>query len=342
MEAQLASEKKQQTQKTVWPIAIVWTLTFITLLAHSGIEILSSAGYLAINDQVLLGGKLVWFTFIFLLVFSVGFSVILLYGSIQTMAGNMQDMVQNSRSMLSNQTHSEAVLTQVNENLLLSDAVKSIAFREKDRTVLEDAIRQDIQLGKWQSAEFLINHLDRRFGCRQEAQHLRAELQKFRNATIQEKINSAIKRVESLWSIHDFAEAQKQIDLLISAYPANESIKGLRGETQAKLEQHKKDLLSRWDESVKNNQIDESVKLLELLDNYLTSTEAAALEESARGVFRAKLHNLGVQFSMAVSEKQWMKALKTGRTIVNEFPNSRMAQEVRDKLDILEERVNTS
>ena len=42
--------------------------------------------------------------------------------------------------------------------------------------------------------------------------------------------------------------------------------------------------------------------------------EAAALEESARGVFRARLHKMGVQFSLFVTEKAWNKALKLGAT----------------------------
>jgi outer membrane protein assembly factor BamD (BamD/ComL family) len=47
------------------------------------------------------------------------------------------------------------------------------------------------------------------------------------------------------------------------------------------------------------------------------------------------LHNLGVQFSLAVSGKQWAKALETGMEIIRDFPNSRMAEEIREKIDAL-------
>ena len=61
-------------------------------------------------------------------------------------------------------------------------------------------------------------------------------------------------------------------------------------------------------------------------------------EETAREVFRGKLQNYGVQFTMFVTEKQWAKALDVGKKIIEEFPNTRIAQEVREKLDILEQR----
>ena len=78
------------------------------------------------------------------------------------------------------------------------------------------------------------------------------------------------------------------------------------------------------------------------LDQYLTPTEGLALQESASSVFRTKLHNLGVQFSLAVSERQWQKALQTGQQIVGDFPNSKMAHEIRSKMDILHERAKES
>ena len=114
------------------------------------------------------------------------------------------------------------------------------------------------------------------------------------------------------------------------------------GQTVKHRDGHKKVLLSRWDEAVTNNQIDEGIEILHLLDNYLSPTEAAALEEAARGVFRAKLSGLGVQFKMRVTEKKWDEALRIGKEIVDEFPNSRMAQEVRDKLGVLEQRAKTA
>jgi hypothetical protein len=77
---------------------------------------------------------------------------------------------------------------------------------------------------------------------------------------------------------------------------------------------------------------------LQQLDQYVTRKEAAELADSARGVFKAKLVNLGVQFGLAVHEQRWREALEVGLQITEEFPNTRMAREVSEKLDALRRR----
>jgi hypothetical protein len=258
------------------------------------------------------------------------------------MYASSESMMTDVRKLLSGQTQTEAILTQMNENLLLSDAVKTVAFREKDRTVLQEAIQEDIRLERWDTAAVLIEELSHRFGCKQEAQDLREEMDRYRRATLEEKINAAIKHVESLWLIHHYDEAQREVNALTQLYPQSQKVSSLEGQTEKRREAHKMELLGRWDKAIQNNDVDQGVELLKLLDAYLTPTEAAALEESARGVFRAKLHNMGVQFSLFVTQKEWTKALKIGKAIMEEFPNSRMAEEVREKLGILQERAGAT
>jgi len=98
-------------------------------------------------------------------------------------------------------------------------------------------------------------------------------------------------------------------------------------------------LLAAWDEAVKRQQTDRSLDILKELDFYLSPNEALALQEAARDVFRTKLHNLGVQFALAVAEKQWVNALDVGQQIINDFPNSKMSEEIRGKLSVLQQNV---
>ena len=89
---------------------------------------------------------------------------------------------------------------------------------------------------------------------------------------------------------------------------------------------------------IKREATDESLEILKELDLYLTPNEGFAFREAAKDVFRTKLHNLGVQFSLAVSSRQWDDALETGEQIIRNFPNSKMALEIRSKMDILKEK----
>ena len=48
--------------------------------------------------------------------------------------------------------------------------------------------------------------------------------------------------------------------------------------------------------------------------------------------------NLGAQFRLAVQDRQWERAAEIGDRIIDEFPNTRMASEVRAMIDTIRER----
>ena len=121
--------------------------------------------------------------------------------------------------------------------------------------------------------------------------------------------------------------------------PDSEQAKDMRQKLIDKKNERKKILLSAWDDAIKRQATDRSLEILRDLDQYLTPNEGIALQEAARDVFRTKLHNLGVRFSLAVSNKDWSTALITGRQIITEFPNSKMAGEIREKIEILKDKV---
>ena len=183
-----------------------------------------------------------------------------------------------------------------------------------------------------------MEELEQRFGCRRRVQELRDEMAKLQQATRQEKLDAAIEHISSLWMIHRYDDALSEAGALARLYPDEPRVQNLSAETEDRRQAHKQQLLSRLDKLLEVNDVDQGVEVLKLLDGFLTPTEAAALQESARGVFRAKLQKLGVQFSLFVSERKWSQALRVGRAIIGEFPNSRMAQEVREKLEVLEQR----
>ena len=132
------------------------------------------------------------------------------------------------------------------------------------------------------------------------------------------------------------------IEKLASEEPEKDMVKILRQKMLEKKEERKKILLNAWDDAVKRQATDRSLEILRELDSYLTPNEGLALQEAARDIFRSKLHTLGVQFSLAVSERQWSRALETGKQIIRDFPNSRMAGEIREKIDVLKQNVRKS
>ena len=253
----------------------------------------------------------------------------------QRMNENLESMVDDLRRLRTSQTHEEALLTDISENVLLSDTLKSIAFRDKDLKTIEETAMLNIRKGNNETAEWLIEQIRTKLGAEKLAEKLKTEMTRTLQLSVEEQALEHVKHLESLWMIHDYKIAAAEETELIEKYPEQESIQKLRGQTETKRLQHKQDLLKKLEEASSKNDHDRSVEILKMLDNHLTPTEAAALQETARDVLKTRLHNMGVQFSIAVTSKEWSKALKLGQTIVKEYPNSRMAEEVREKMNTL-------
>jgi len=233
----------------------------------------------------------------------------------------------------------ETDLKAVAESAQLSDFARAISHRARERTALRLAINEEIVRGDWEAAYALVEQLESRHGYKNEAARLREEVDRSRDRDRLDKVHEAVEQVRTYMNANDWDRARRDMDSLLNRWPDNPEIQALPDEFARRRNDHKRRLLKAWDESVQRNEVDRGIAILKELDQYLTPREAAALEESARGVFRAKLHNLGVQFSLAVSESRWNEALSTGEQIIAEFPNSRMAQEVRERIHVLRKRV---
>jgi len=229
-------------------------------------------------------------------------------------------------------------LKEIAENSHISDAAKSIAHRARERDALRDAIREDMLPQDWEAAYYLIAQMEHRFGYRQEAQKIRREVDTSRQETIERMLVEAVHHIEQLCDQRNWDQARAAADRLLRLFPKHEQTRNLTDLLDRKRDEYKAALLRAYREASDRNESERCVAILKELDPFLTRSEADALAESARGVFRAQLMNLGVQFSLAVTEKRWRDALEVGLQITSEFPNSQMAQEVREKLDVLQKR----
>ncbi len=226
----------------------------------------------------------------------------------------------------------------VAENSALSDAAKRIVFRDKDYEFLRDTIHGAIVRQDWESAEHLIGELETQFGYREEGGRLRAEIARARQATQEEKIAAAIERFEMLCAAQKWEQARRECARLATLFPAHDRIRNLPAELAARQAEYKRHLLKEYDRAAAAQEVDRAHKILVELDRYLAPNEAAALKDSARGVFKARLMQMGVAFSLAVDNKQFPTAIDLGQRLMREFPNSRYAHEIAGMLPLLRQR----
>jgi len=230
-------------------------------------------------------------------------------------------------------------LSQINHSTRISETAKAIAFRDSDRQSLREAVFEKLQMQDFEAAKQIINEIATRSEYEELAEELRAQAEQYHNANDQERLNQIIAHIEKLLAECQWVRASAQIEGLIRNYPDSEQAKAMRQVLHDKKQARKRILLAAWDDAVTHQETDRSLDILKELDQYLTPNEALALQEAASDVFRTKLHNLGVQFSISVTEKRWTDALDIGQQIINNFPNSKMSEEIRAKLHVLKQNV---
>jgi phosphopantetheine adenylyltransferase len=322
----MSVEKDSQVGRYKWHIVIV-------CVALGGVVLLSLATRIFENgermrDYIFLMGALIFLMALLTMLSRVS-------GIVSTLRDNSTKMAEATRAL----ENIRDGLMQINRSTRISEAVKAIAFRDEDRQSLREAVFDKLKQKNFDGAYELIDDITNRSEHKALADELRQQVDAYRNATEDERIDQAIAHIQTLFNSSQWAKASVQIESLIGAQPEMEKIKVLRQELVDRKDERKKILLAAWDDAVHQQETDRSLDILKELDMYLSPNEGLALQEAAKDVFRTKLHNLGVRFAMAVSDKQWDNALEVGQQIMRDFPNSRMSVEIRNKLNVLQQNV---
>lgn len=326
------SPKDRPSWELSWRIIVIYAILIVFVL---GIVVITfTTDYLETSEEGQIPSA-VWLALavVFLIAILKTLSQVLkIFDAIQDNSVKLErliDALEKNRSLLE----------QVDQNTRLSEAAKAIIMRDSDRQFLREAVLEKLQQHDVETAYEIIDEIALRAGYKDLAEQLRAEVDKYRGATEAERMDGTIAHIKMLFENYEWAKASTQIEKLISAYPDSEEAKVMRQQLIEKKEERKKILLNAWDDAVKRRATDRSLEILKELDLYLTPEEGLALQEAARDVFKDKLHNLGIQFSLAVSGEQWDKAIQVGQEIIRDFPNSRMSEEIRERMDVLKQRV---
>ena len=265
-------------------------------------------------------------------------AVILLFSKILKILDALEENGAKLERMAEALEKSRSVLAQIEQTARLSEAAKTIVFRDADRQWLRETVFDKLQQQDFEATNQIIDEIAQRVEYKELAEQLHVEAERYRDATDAERVKQVIVHIEKLFENYQWAKASAQIERLIRAYPKSKEAEALRRKLLDKKQERKKILLTAWDDAVQRQATDQSLEILRELDLYLTPNEGLALQEAARDVFKTKLHNLGVRFSLAISGKNWAEALRIGSEITRDFPNSRIADEIREKWNVLEQK----
>jgi len=232
----------------------------------------------------------------------------------------------------------QRVLAAIERNTALSETTRSVAHRAREWEALREALYDQIRKEDFEAVFRLIDVLQSHPAYKHEADRLRAETRDECTDAFRKKAQQAVQHINGLLASHQWQQASGEIERLERLMPTEPRVKGLWDLLNRTREEFKQTLLRDWKKAVTDNNIERGLELLKELDQYLTPEEAQSAESTARELFRERLQQLGIQFQFAVNEKRWRDALAAGLQLIEEFPNSRMAGEIKDRLSPLRER----
>ncbi len=229
-------------------------------------------------------------------------------------------------------------IERLSEQAGLSADARRVLNRRAERELLCRAIEEDIAAEDWDAAMVLVKELAERFGYRAEAEEFRQRIERARQVTLDRKVADAIAGLDGLIVQRRWEPALREAGRIARLYPDAPRVSGLAQRVERARATYKQDLERRFLNAAQEDRIDEAMELLKELDAYLTEEEAEPYREVARGVIGKARENLGVRFKLAMQDRRWNEAAATGERIIAEFPNSRMATEVRGLLDVVRDR----
>lgn len=224
------------------------------------------------------------------------------------------------------------------ETMILSDDARRVLNRHKERQLLRRAIEEDIARGEFNAAMVLVNELAQRFGYRVDAEEFREKIDLARTQTEHSRVQAEIASLDALIAEHKWERALHDAARISRLYHDSPLAEGLRHRVESARQRYKDEIERRFLMAAQDDRIEEAMGLIQEMDHLLTEAESDRFKEVARGVIGKARENLGAAFKLAVHDRAWDKAASIGQRIIDEFPNSRMAGEVRELIDTLRER----
>jgi tetratricopeptide (TPR) repeat protein len=224
----------------------------------------------------------------------------------------------------------------------LSETAKRVLHRREERDLLRNAIEQDIEAEDWDAAMTLVKELAERFGYRLDAEEFRVRIEQARTHTLDRSVLSLIEKLDTYIADRRWDEAHEKAAKIVRLFPDSPRTDGLVERVAVSRNRYKLELERKFLKAAEREEIELAMRLLKEMDDYLGSGEAEPFREVARGVIGKARDNLGVRFKLAIQDQTWPVALEVGERIMAEFPNTRMADEVRSMLESIRDRVSAS
>lgn len=233
-----------------------------------------------------------------------------------------------------------AAVRVLSEQAALSDDARRVVNRMSEREMLRRAIQTDIDNRDWEAGLVLCKELAERFGYRADAEEFRARIDEARAFSVEKDVREGIAEFEGALLQRRFDAAGQLGRKLSRLYPEEPRVQSLGARLVGKREEFKRELLGRFAAVQESGNPEEAMNVLREMDAQLTPAEAEPIREQARQVIARYRDHLADLFRVAVADEDWADAASLGKRITAEFPNTKMAGEVRTMMETILARAN--
>ena len=231
-----------------------------------------------------------------------------------------------------------AILGRIEEHSMLSDQAKRLVYRDRELELLRMLVEQDIASGDFDAALRMVDELGNQFGRREEAETLRTRIDSSRREEVERRIGEGTRHIARLLAAGDWDAAAGVQHRLERLFPDAPSIASLPEQILAARLRHAAEVETRMREAHATGRIDEAMTLLRDLDRHLVGRESTRVLDVAQPIVAAHRERCGVRFRDAINAREWRTAVELGERLVEDYPNTRMAEEATELLAGLRNR----
>lgn len=230
------------------------------------------------------------------------------------------------------------LLRMIYEQTMLSENAKRVMYRDREIRLLYGALEDHVQKGEYNAGLILCDALTNQYGLGQESEAFRARIEQARRQQYEAAINQSLQHFDQLLALRDWPAAYQDAARIKRLFPDSPASFEVDRRLVAAREEHKQHLEAEFIAAAEDDDVRTAMATLRQLDRYMSRDDASRLGETANRIVARHRETLTNQFKKAVNEHRWGDAAGAGDEIMAEFPNTKMADEVRSMIDVLRTR----
>src|SRR5690606_20638786 len=162
------------------------------------------------------------------------------------LAARLEDELRPMRHALD---QASRTLKQVEQNALISERAKRVAYREQERDAIRRAIEEDLLAGDYAGARSLIDEMEKSFGYTAEAERFREQIRNRLAGEREREIEDAKADIDRLTRDERWSEAFAAAERLVQKYGGDMEIRLLRTRIEERRQTRKVELVRQFHEA---------------------------------------------------------------------------------------------